>query len=318
MAIIDAVTQNFESVSIEKILPDELFRVSFHPDPHPIQGVKEFGIVQPLLLHAEGEEYRIICGFRRLQAARTAGVTAAPAMVCRGYDRKQAVLLGFLERLSRGPLNDVERARSIEKFSLNGWSKQELAQSLFPLLGMKFNQMIVQQLSALLTLPEGIQLRVARGQIYLYTAHRLCAWTPHEDRIGEWFTSLKLGANKQRELLDLMEEVARICKIEKLELIEGLEGVRSRGNPFHVYEAWQDWLNVRRYPRLTEVQRQFEDNKARFRLPGQIQLTAPPYFEENRYKISFPFQSREELERYSRKLLEIARMPELEAILKLI
>jgi hypothetical protein len=312
------VTQNLESVSIQKILPDELFRVSFHPDPHPIQGVKEFGIVQPLFLHAEGEEYRIVCGFRRLQTARTAGATAVPAMVCRGYDRKQTVLLGFLERLSHGPLNDVERARGIEKFTLNGWSREELAQSLFPLLGIKFNQLVVQQLSALLTLPEEIQLRVARGQIYLYTAHRLCAWTPHENQIGEWFISLKLGANKQRELLDLMEEVTRICSIEKLELIKELERVRSRENPLHVYDAWQDWLNARRFPRLTEVQRQFEDNKARFRLPGQIQLTAPAYFEENRYKISFPFQSREELERYSRKLLEIAGMPELEAILKLI
>lgn len=312
------MTQNFQNVSIEKILPDEAFRISFHPDPQEIRGVKEFGIVQPLLLLAEGEEYLIICGFRRLQAARTAGVTLVPAMVCQGYDRKQAVLLSLLERLSHGPSNDVERARSIERFSSNGWSKQELVQYLFPLLGLKFNEMVLQQLKALLTLPEEIQSQVALGEVYLYTAHRLSAWAPHENRIGEWFTALKLGANKQRELLDLMDEVVRICKIEKRELLEELEKIRSRENPFHVYEAWQHVLKVRRYPRLTEVQRQFEDNKASFRLPGQIQLTAPPYFEENRYKITFPFQSREELERYSRKLLEIAGMPELEAILNLI
>jgi hypothetical protein len=245
-------------------------------------------------------------------------MAAVPAMVCGDLEQKQAVMLSLVERVSHGPLNAVERARTVRKCAANGWSRQAVIQNVFPLLGIKFNEMICEQLEALLELPAGIQLRVARDEIYLYTAHRLSYWAPHQSRIGQWFADLKLGVNKQRELLDLMDEVTRADNTEKHLLIQELEEMRKKQKPLEVYEAWLRCLKMRRYPRLSQVQHEFEQNKARFRLPGQIQLTAPPFFEENRYQVTFPFRSREELERYSRKLLEIADMPELEAILKLI
>ncbi|HEV8130162.1 MAG TPA: ParB/RepB/Spo0J family partition protein [Acidobacteriota bacterium] len=324
--IIDAVTFHFQHIDLNAILPDEDFRISFHADDSELQGIQQFGIVQPLILVAdEGAggssavaNFRVICGFRRLQAARGAGLSTVPAMICKDLTQKQAVLLSLLERLSHGPMNAVERARSLRKFTANGWSRRELIQNLFPLLGMKFNEMICEQLDALLELPAHIQLRVARGEIYLHTAHRLSHWAPHQSQIGQWFADLKLGANKQRELLDLMDEVTRAGKMEREILIQELEERRKNPKPLEVYGAWLHYLKTRRYPQLSQVQREFEQNRARFRLPGQIQLSAPPFFEENRYQVTFPFQSREELKRYSRKLLEIADMPELEAILKLI
>lgn len=280
--------------------------------------MREFGIVQPVILFPQKAEFLAVCGFRRVQAAKGAGMMRIPALVSRGLERKQTVLLSLLERLSHGPLNNMERARSVEKFSQNGWLKQEIGRYLFPLLELKFNAMVLDQLAALLGLPPEVQTDVASGEIHLYTAHRLAQWAPYELQIGRWFSDLKLGVNKQRELLGLMDDVARVCNVEKASLVQDLEEIRSRAEPVQVYDAWLQTLKSRRYPRFNEAQRQFEENKARFHLPGQIQIISPPFFEESRYKVSFPFGSREELELHCRKLLEIAETPEMEAILRLI
>lgn len=316
--IINRMPIELTRVSTCEITPAEDFRISFNPNRPPLRGVEEFGILQPpILLRAEAG-LLIVCGFRRVEAARSHGLESVPAMVCAGLDRRQTVLLGLLERLSQGELNDVERARAVEKFRKNGWLPGELSEALFPLLGMKMNSMALEQLQTLLQMPREVQAKVAAREMHLYTAHRLSFWGGRVEQIAQWFSTLGLGVNKQRELLDLMDEVVRVNKLPPDELIGILDQIRCGEPVFRVYDAWIRELKSRRYPRLTEAERQFEESKARFKLPGQIQLMPSPYFEENRYRIAFPFQSREELERYSRKLLEMAASSELDAILKLI
>src|SRR6266480_2550247 len=45
------------------------------------QSVREFGLLQPLLVRQEGERYVVIAGGRRLVAARRAGLTEVPVVV---------------------------------------------------------------------------------------------------------------------------------------------------------------------------------------------------------------------------------------------
>ncbi|MBI2822465.1 MAG: hypothetical protein HYX74_09595 [Acidobacteria bacterium] len=308
----------FGKVPLDALSGEECFRISFHPEEQELPGVRQFGIVQPVLLFARPDGLDLICGFRRVQAARSNRIGEVPALICRGWEPRQGVLLSLIERLSRGPLNDVERARSVDRFLGNGWSREELAEHLFPLLGLKFNAIVLEQMATLLQLPRQIQICVARGEIYLYTAHRLGRWAPHHLQIATWFVHLRLGVNKQRELLDLMDDVLHLCKMEKEALLQQMEEIRSPLDPSSVYEAWMRHLKLRRYPRLAEVQRRFEEGKTGLRLPGQIHLSPPRFFEEEQYKVSFSFGSREELERCSRKLLDAAATPEMEAILELI
>jgi len=309
---------HFESVAVEQICATEDFQISFHPEEGELPGVKEFGILQPILLFEDGTQLRLICGFRRVEASRREALAAIPAMVGRGWSPRLAILAALLERLGHGPLNSVEQARSIDRFGRHGWSRKELGGELLPLLGLKFNPMLLDQLAALLRLPTGIQRSVARGEIYLYTASRLAGWAPHETRIANWFAALKLGVNKQRELLDLMDDVALIGKLEKRGLLEDLEGIRSGNEPHQVYAAWLRQLKSMRYPRLSAAEQEFEKNKAGLHLPGQIQLTAPPFFEESRYRVNFAFSSREELRHYAEKLLSVCDTQELDAMMKLL
>ena len=51
------------------------------------QSIKQFGVLQPLLVKKEGPFYEIIAGERRFRAAKMAGLTEIPVLI-RDYDEK--------------------------------------------------------------------------------------------------------------------------------------------------------------------------------------------------------------------------------------
>lgn len=306
-----------EVIEIGRILGEEDFRVSFHPDDEPLPGLSQFGLLQPPVLFPAEQAFQIVCGFRRVEQARAAGMVRVPALICTGWDRRQALMLGLMERLSHGSLNEVERARCFDAFLRAGWERRELSESLAPLLGVKISPLLLDQWKALLASPRLIQQGVGRGTMHVYTAFRLSRWKPHDLQIAGWFFSCRLGVNRQRELLDLMEDL-KAAGIPAAGVLEPLEAIWRSTEPASVGEAWLAHLRRLRYPRLTEVQRRFDQSRARLKLPGQMRLNAPAYFEETRYSVSFPFGTRAELEQCARKLLEVSGTPELEEMLKLV
>lgn len=77
------------------------------------QSVKEFGILEPLLVRplANGQ-YELIAGERRLRAAREVGLTEVP-IVSRALDDKQALQVALMENLQREDLNPVEETEAV-------------------------------------------------------------------------------------------------------------------------------------------------------------------------------------------------------------
>src|ERR687885_996758 len=45
------------------------------------ESIRHNGVLQPLLVHSEGQGYRLIAGHRRLEAARLAGLGEVPVFV---------------------------------------------------------------------------------------------------------------------------------------------------------------------------------------------------------------------------------------------
>jgi ParB family transcriptional regulator, chromosome partitioning protein len=72
--------------------------------------IKEQGIVQPLIVRPQGENFEIIAGERRWRAAQMAGLTDVPVIVRQADDR--AVLeMALIENLQRENLNAIEEAQ---------------------------------------------------------------------------------------------------------------------------------------------------------------------------------------------------------------
>jgi ParB family chromosome partitioning protein len=74
--------------------------------------IQEFGILEPLLVRANGTGYELIAGERRLRAAQQAGLSDVPIVVHDLTD-KQAVQVALMENLQREDLNPVEETEAI-------------------------------------------------------------------------------------------------------------------------------------------------------------------------------------------------------------
>ncbi len=71
--------------------------------------IHEQGIVQPLIVRAQGNHFELIAGERRWRAAQLAGLTEVPVLVREADDR--AVLeMALIENLQRENLNAIEEA----------------------------------------------------------------------------------------------------------------------------------------------------------------------------------------------------------------
>ena len=83
--------------------------------------IKEFGIIQPIVVTPKNKKFEIIAGERRWRAARLAGLKEVPVII-RDYTEQQIVEISLIENIQRENLNPIEEAlayqRLIDEFSL--------------------------------------------------------------------------------------------------------------------------------------------------------------------------------------------------------
>lgn len=92
--------------------------------------IKEHGVIQPLVVTKDGNQYEIIAGERRFQASKLAGLQKVPVII-REATEQQKLELAIIENIQRHDLNPIEEAKSFlklgEEFDLN---QEEVAKKL--------------------------------------------------------------------------------------------------------------------------------------------------------------------------------------------
>ena len=85
------------------------------------ESIKQFGILQPLLVSDKGDYYEIIAGERRWRAAKLAGLKEVPVII-KEFNDQQVVEISLIENIQREDLNPIEEAmaykRLIDEFKL--------------------------------------------------------------------------------------------------------------------------------------------------------------------------------------------------------
>ena len=83
--------------------------------------IKQFGVLQPLLVRKNKDYYEIIAGERRWRAAKMAGLKEIPVII-REYSHQEMVEIALIENIQRENLNPIEEAqafkRLLEEFQL--------------------------------------------------------------------------------------------------------------------------------------------------------------------------------------------------------
>ena len=111
-------------IKIDEIEPNRSQpRKSFNEDSleELADSIKQFGVIQPLVLQKCEDYYAIIAGERRWRAARMAGLKEVPAII-KEYSPQEVVEIALIENIQREDLNPIEEAmafqRLIEEFGL--------------------------------------------------------------------------------------------------------------------------------------------------------------------------------------------------------
>lgn len=86
--------------------------------------IKQFGVLEPLIVKKKGDYYEIIAGERRWRAARLAGLKELPVVV-RDYTDKEIMEISLIENIQREDLNPIEEAEAYQSLISEYNLKQE-------------------------------------------------------------------------------------------------------------------------------------------------------------------------------------------------
>ena len=123
------------------------------------ESVKQYGVLQPLLVKKEGEKFRIIAGERRYRAAKEAGLKEIPVVV-RDYTSQQAAEVSIIENVQRADLNPMEEAMAYQMLIDDyGLKQEEIAGKVSK------NRTTITNALRLLKLSEKVRMMVAQGSL---------------------------------------------------------------------------------------------------------------------------------------------------------
>ena len=92
------------------------------------ESIRNYGVLQPIMVQKQGELYEIIAGERRWRAAKIAGLKEVPVII-RDFDRQKKMEVSLIENVQRSDLNPIEEAMAylqlIDEFGLK---QEEIAE----------------------------------------------------------------------------------------------------------------------------------------------------------------------------------------------
>lgn len=184
--------------------------------------IKEFGVVQPVVVRKKGRSYELVAGERRLRAAGLAGLTKVPAIV-KDYDDAKMMEIALIENIQRHDLNPIEEAqglrRLMQEFKL---TQEQTAEKVGR------SRSAVTNILRLLNLPEQVQKQIINGVLTMGQAKQLLG-LPKPEQMCEVAEAIIANGWSSR----MTEEVVRKLKEgKKLKIVRELieEEAKTKDN----------------------------------------------------------------------------------------
>lgn len=167
--------------------------------------MKDYGVLQPLLVKKKGDNYQIIAGERRWRAAKLAGLKEVPVII-REYNRQQSVEIALIENVQRADLNPIEEALAYQQLMQEfGLKQEEIANRVSK------NRATITNSIRLLKLAEPVQKLLIFGEISSGHARALLGLEDQEQQIALANDIVQKGLNVRQveKLVKLMTKPQR-------------------------------------------------------------------------------------------------------------
>ena len=310
-SITEKAHQGIKSIFLKKIdVDDESFRMTFCPDLKELQtSMEAVGLINPVILRGK-ENFQIVSGYRRILVARRLGwkKIAARVYTLDELDFEEGFNLNFYENLGTRSFNLIESSIVVAGFvDRCGTDIKPVREKILPLMGFQSGSKVFQQLFSLVRLVDEWKDLVVKKEISLPNAAKVSGFSPEDQKVlYSALSGLKLGQNKMRECLEMVEEVGKGEEVSLHQLFTSEPftslNQNARINITERTEMFRKALRTRRYPELTRQQEKFKAVRKKLLLPPSVSLEPPEFFEGDKLKVTFRFRSPEELRSILEKL----------------
>ena len=177
------------------------------------ESIKQYGILQPLLVSDKKDYYEIVAGERRWRAAKMAGLKEVPVVV-KEFSTQEIVEISLIENIQREDLNPVEEAmaykRLLEEFDLK---QDEVAERVSKSRTAVTNSM------RLLKLSERVQQMIVDDMISTGHARALLALDDEEQQyiLANKIFDEKLSVRETEKLVKALKNPKKEVKVQKRE-----------------------------------------------------------------------------------------------------
>lgn len=227
--------------------------------------IKQFGIIQPLVVQKKEKYYEIIAGERRWRAARIAGLKEVPVII-KDYSEQEVVEIALIENIQREDLNPIEEAqaykRLLEEYNLK---QDEVAE------------------------------RVSKSRTAVTNSMRLLKLS---DKVQEMLIDEMITSGHARAILGIEDEgmqyeIAERIMDEKLSVRETEKLVKALNNPKKIKEKNKEEINRVIYEEL--------ETKIKDAIGNNVKLNPKS---NGKGKIEIEYYSTDDLERIADILIK--------------
>ncbi|MEZ3427921.1 MAG: ParB/RepB/Spo0J family partition protein [Lachnospiraceae bacterium] len=170
--------------------------------------IKQFGVIQPIVVQDRKDHYEIIAGERRWRAAKLAGIKEVPVII-KNYTEREIVEISLIENIQREDLNPIEEAQAYKRLLTEFNLKQdEVAERVSKSRTAVTNSM------RLLKLSEEVQQMVINDMLSTGHARALLAVESPEEQymLAQKVFDEKLSV---RDVEKLVKNIHKPAKVKK-------------------------------------------------------------------------------------------------------
>jgi len=300
---------------------DHSFRITTQETVDDLMdSIGHVGVLNLPLLLEKKPRYIILSGFRRIEACRRLDRFDVNARILDSDTKKlECARYAITDNAFQRPLNLIEKSRSIRMLS-NCFSDHRRLSKEMSILGVPCHESMIIKIKDICSFSKPLQNSILSESISLPVALELHKMSKDvEDGFVELFSVLKLGVNKQREILTLIKEISLREDIPMAEILEGLHLKRILNDEDldknQKIRKIRSHLKQRRFPAITRAERWFEEHRQNLKLGSGIKLIPPDNFESPTYFLNFSFKDLKELKHLKKIFDSLIKNPSLKKIL---
>jgi len=293
-------------------LSDTGFRITglHHDIEHLSASISQYGIMVEPLVFCGSDKYSVVSGFRRIEAARYAGLSRITCRVMPAGEKSVAAMAAVIENAFSRELTPAELVRATALL-FRFMDAESIAKNATAIFNRPLNTAYINTLARIHAMPDSVLDLMDEGKISIKACKSLVSMDAETmTEFLHLFSLIKVSSGIQMEIIAWAKE---ICALEKMSLstliqespLGGKESDEHR-DMSALGKQFKAFLAQRRFPAVTAAKNQAQEHIKALELDSGLQLAVPENFEGLVYAMQMEFKNMDEFKTRLNRLAQLA------------